>query len=333
MGRILNKLIETERLNNFKLNIRLLLNSKYKKSFCKVKRQFREINDTQKNELYAYLSDFYFSTYDCDCYSYLNTEIGKKDMNDHMFDRLIDFRRFVIPWLNSIVSLPQCKILEIGCGTGCTTVALAEQDCELSSIDVDSTHIKVAQKRCEIYDLSVNIHAINATCINEINEKFDMIIFSASLEHMTYEERLTSIKLAWNMIKKNGFLVVIETPNRLHYFDGHSSILPFYHWLPDEIAIQYSKFSPREACKNSSSDEMAFIRFGRGASFHEFELALGKKCADMTIYDMQSFLDIFISKVIHRNKREYSKLLKKIGPAGVPDGFYHSDLYIAIEKS
>ena len=115
--------------------------------------------------------------------SYLDTDIGKNDIEDHLINRLRNFRYKTIPWMNSLISLKQSKVLEIGCGTGCTTVALAEQGCELTSIDVDEIHIKVAKKRCELYGLPVNISSMNATEIHEINKKFDIIVFSASLEH------------------------------------------------------------------------------------------------------------------------------------------------------
>jgi S-adenosylmethionine-dependent methyltransferase len=323
------KVVGLERWKQWSFNIRLLLNSKYRKSFYEVKKNFREINETKKIKLQQYLSELYFSDGYLFQDGYLDSDLGKKDMEDHMRNRLLNFRYQTIPWINSLISFEQSKILEIGCGTGCTTVALAEQGCELTSIDVNDVHIEVAKKRCELYDLSANILAMNATCINEINEKFDVIIFSASLEHMTYEERLISIKSAWNMLNKDGFLVVIETPNRLYYFDAHSSLLPFYHWLPDQIAMQYSRFSPRELCVNNSSNEMKFMRFGRGVSFHEFEIALDTKCSDFEIYSMQPFIRTFIS---NSNENKYNKFQRKLGPPNISEGFYYSYLYIAIKK-
>jgi 2-polyprenyl-3-methyl-5-hydroxy-6-metoxy-1,4-benzoquinol methylase len=169
-----------DKMKKLFFKVQVLLNSKYRKSFYECKRKFREINDKNKEELHKCLSDNCFSQ------EYLNTDIGKKDMEDHMVNRIFDFRHRTIPWINSLISLGQAKILEIGCGTGCTTVALAEQGCELTSIDVNTDTIKVAKKRCELYNLQVNISAMNAININELNTKFDLILFSASLEHMTY---------------------------------------------------------------------------------------------------------------------------------------------------
>ena len=84
------------------------------------------------------------------------------------------------------------------------------------------------------------------------------------------------------MLKPGTFLVIIETPNRLWYFDAHTSQLPFYHWLPDRVAFDYSRFSNREFFKDiylahTAKSELHFLRRGRGVSFHEFELFIAPR--------------------------------------------------------
>ena len=261
--------------------------------------------------------------------------IQKQDLEDHLFNRLSGFRYRTIPWLNSIKPLNRLKILEIGCGTGCTTIALAEQGCTVASIDVDEESIKIAQKRCELYGVTAKISVLNATEINEIEEKFDVVIFPDSLEHMTHHERIASLSKAWSMLDINALLVVVGTPNRLYFFDRHSSLLPFYSWLPDEMAMQYAaKYSPRQACADSCQNEMAFQRFGRGVSYHEFELALETNGANLTMFDMWSFMKTpILTKIAHRTEKKWIQFLKSIGPNGLPEGFYCEQLHVAIKKS
>jgi S-adenosylmethionine-dependent methyltransferase len=97
---------------------------------------------------------------------------------------------------------------------------------------------------------------------------------------MTYEERLLSLKAAWSLLGSGCLLAIIESPNRLWYFDDHTSNLPFYHWLPDELALEFLKrsrnyyFDPVFERFDETS-QIELIRRGRGVSFHEFELALG----------------------------------------------------------
>src|SRR5947207_646218 len=78
--------------------------------------------------------------------------------------------------------------------------------------------------------------------------------FYASLEHLTLEERLQAMKRTWQMLSPGGLWCAIEIPNRLWYYDSHTSQLPFFMWLPDELAFAYSRFSPRESYRNLYRD-------------------------------------------------------------------------------
>ena len=98
---------------------------------------------------------------------------------------------------------------------------------------------------------------------------------------MVHRERLSAIRTVWEMLSPDDLCCVVDTPNRLWYVDSHTSLLPFFSWLPDELALQYSRFSPRssfrEVCSDQSEDgRVGFLRQGRGVSFHEFHLAIGQ---------------------------------------------------------
>ena len=67
--------------------------------------------------------------------------------------------------------------------------------------------------------------------------------------------------------------------NRLWHFDHHTSFLPYFHWLPDDLAFAYSRMSPRANFREryrepDAASRLHFLRRGRGVSYHEFELAL-----------------------------------------------------------
>ena len=139
-------------------------------------------------------------------------------------------------------------MLEIGCGTGSDLVALAEQGVILTAMDICEKSIEMARLRCQLYELPVTIHTANATEIGDLfgAGQFDWVVFYASLEHMTQDERIRAIVEAWRLLDRGGHLVVVETPNRLWHSDGHSAWMPFFHWLPDDLAFRYSRFSSRE---------------------------------------------------------------------------------------
>ncbi len=109
---------------------------------------------------------------------------------------------------------------------------------------------------------------------------FPWIIFWAVLEHMTIDERLGAIRSGWSRLGSGGLFTVVETPNRLWPLDGHTSLLPYFSWLPYELAYRYSTRSDRAGFGDRYTDgegaEMEhFLRRGHGVSFHEFDLALG----------------------------------------------------------
>jgi 2-polyprenyl-3-methyl-5-hydroxy-6-metoxy-1,4-benzoquinol methylase len=261
----------------------------------------------------------------------------KIDLQNHLTKRLAYDRTRIIPWINSIAPLANMKILEVGCGTGSSTLALAEQGAQVVGIDVEEESLKVAKLRCELFGVSARFIAGNALELKNLVDlsSFDMLIFFACLEHMTIEERLESLKLVWNGLRPGAFLVVIETPNRLWFYDGHTSLLPFYHWLPDKLAFYYSKFSPRENFNNLYRDydeetSLHFLRRGRGMSFHEFDIALGDS-RELNIVSCLTTYDWLGKWKLSRRTRGYANFLKRTFP-GLHDGFCFPNLNLVIKK-
>ena len=162
-----------------------------------------------------------------------------------------------------------------------------------------------------------------------------MIIFFATLEHMTHEERLNAMASTWNMLSERGMWVVLETPNRLWYFDGHTSGLPFFQWLPDDLAFKYSKFSPRNEFSGiyreyNKETELHFLRRGRGLSFHEFDLSINESkklnvVSSKIQYEKYSWLK---ASKLEKKFKSFLKLAYK----GLHDGFYDKSLDLIIRK-
>lgn len=306
-----------------------------------ISRNFIRLKDSDLNLIEASLKQNYFSK---EPDGYLSTDIGKNDLMDHLILRLEENRKYRIPWLYNVKPLRNAKILEIGCGTGCSTVALAEQGAKITAVDIDDKALIDNKNRCAIYGLDVTFLKANATEIARIlsKEKFDIIIFWACLEHMTHDERMTAMKDTWDMLPSGSFWCVTETPNRLWFFDSHTSHLHFFLWLPDDLAIKYSRFSPwqkyRESfveCDRGTQRMLEFFRWGRGLSFHEFELTI-KSATQLNV--------ISAMMIYHRNKRvfpflrwkyslnyRYESLLRSIYP-NIHRGFYQPYLDLIIKK-
>jgi len=260
------------------------------------------------------------------------------DLNAHSHGRLESDRRIVVPWLDNATALQNRRILEIGCGTGSSTIALAEQGAKITGIDIDEGALLVAKERSNIYGVNAEFRVLNARDIssNFCGAKFDLIIFFACLEHMTIAERLSSLRDAWEMLPADGLLVVVDTPNRLWYFDGHTSILPFFHWLPNELAFAYSKFSSRENFRElyneyDATSKEHFLRAGRGVSFHEFDIAIGQATNLRVISSLSTFEGIRYKLKKSRLDRQYKSILMSIYPR-IHEGFLDDTLYLIIEK-
>src|SRR3954453_1804311 len=78
---------------------------------------------------------------------YLASEAGRNDLASHLEARLKSNRERVIPWIETFLSLPQTQVLEIGCGTGASTLALAERGANVTAIDILPNSIEVAKDR------------------------------------------------------------------------------------------------------------------------------------------------------------------------------------------
>ncbi len=261
----------------------------------RLERNFRRPDDKGLEALEKSLRNDFFSGDD----EYLSTENGKIELADQLTERLDEVRRYYIPWMDDAEGIYDTDVLEIGCGTGIATVALAEQEAAVTAIDTNVGALAAARKRCEVYDLHADFHQASATQIAEqfAGREFDTILVFACLEHLLPAERLNLLKQAWQLLRDGGLLCVADTPNRLWYFDNHSSMLPFFHWLPPALASKYSRFSPR-AIYNEVFDESRpetgerIQRMGRGASYHEFELAI----APMDKLDVISYKAGFLAK-------------------------------------
>ena len=263
------------------------------------------------------------------------------DFQNHLCRRLSENRHQVIPWLDATRSLDGAAVLEIGCGTGGATVALAEQGARVTAIDIDPGAMAVAEHRCRLHGVEAEFVAANAAQLpaSVAGRKFDFILFFASLEHMTHPERLSAMANTWKMLPSGGLWCVIETPNRLWYFDHHTAHLDFFMWLSDELAADYARFSPREDVRQlierADDPVTALRRAGRGVSFHEFDLALGPS-ADLNVV---SSMSLFFRRrdpalrLLWRLSQDYQfeRFLSRLCP-GLHPGFLQPTLYLVIRK-
>jgi SAM-dependent methyltransferase len=314
---------------------RIITSFRYRHLSRRLRVRQRPLSPSGKERLTAALAKYYFR----DPPDYLSTNAGKKDLDDHVIGRTYVDRRTIVPWLDTLFCLDGAKVIEIGCGTCSSTVALAEQGAEVFGYDIDKASLAVGSERLSIYDLKAELINGNATEIpaGRIGEA-NAVIYFATAEHMTLDEKLDSFSSVWHSLRSGAYFIVVETPNRLWWFDSHTALLPFYLWLPDDLAAHYSRFSPRfpfnERLKPPITAQtlLHLTRTGRAASYHEFELSLGSlsglKVSSLNRWKRGNPLQFAKWFAFDRS---FERWLRRHGPR-VDAAFYESYLQLAIQK-
>ena len=278
---------------------------------------------------------------------YANTS-DEGDIDLALAARLHNDRYTVIPWLDAALPLAGARILEIGCGTGESTLALTEQGAQVTGIDVDEGALAVGRERLRMHGLSGEFHVANAADLASLlrGRSFDIVVFFASLEHMTLSERLAALAQSWSLLRPGGVLCVYEAPNRLWYWDGHTSMENFYHWLPNDLASRWAHRSRREAfaevfpadpdfAHESEANSELVARWGRGVSFHEFDLVFGDVRDLDVVSGKQDFLlagnPLLKAKHAVSRARTFERFLEAIAP-NVHPAFLRQYLDVIIRK-
>ncbi len=319
-----------------------LYKERYERTICprSIKENYRSLSAANEAQLLELISKIYQRPKGTRVQQELDA--AREDLAAHLYGRLNLDRYCVVPWLASLRPLKGARILEIGCGTGASTVALAEQGAQVTGLDISEVSLEVARERCRLYGLdSVDLRMANAKSLSSMRiEDYDFIVFFACIEHMTLDEKLESIARAWEMAKSGAYLVVLDTPNRLWWNDSHTSFLPFYNWLPDDVALHYAKYSPRvlfskQNCLPVDEEKLLWLaRFGRAASYHEFELAI-PNLDQQSITCMNEWRrrrdPVRYAHWMLKGSRSYQSMLRRHRP-GLPAAFCGEYLNFGVRK-
>jgi S-adenosylmethionine-dependent methyltransferase len=232
------------------------------------------------------------------------TEELKNDIKDHVFRRYERTLIYYIPWITKVFDLSDKEITEIGCGTGSRAAAFSHFTKHIYAYEVSESSVLAARARMQIMGIN-NVSIIQSapddlleTLKSNHSSGVSVILLFTVMEHMTIQERLKTLKEAWDLLLPGGTLIVAETPNRLTYFDYHTSQLPFFHLLPLELAVKYYENSSRNQFKLAIKKQLesgtvadaknALIRWGNAVSYHEFGIALGSNLKDLLVTDGDS---------------------------------------------
>jgi SAM-dependent methyltransferase len=236
---------------------------------------------------------------------------------------------YVIPWIEKTKRLDSSAVIEYGCGQGAVTCALAARAQRVLGVDIDEGAVSLARQELDRRGFGqVDVFAVaEASILAELrlrDERVDVFLLYAVLEHMTVRERLDVLRLARDTLTEDGVIVVIESPNRLVDPDFHTSFLPFFSQLPDELALLYFERSERPdftsalrgAVESDAQPMSQLVRWGRGISFHELELVFG----DLQTHVLAGGFDplLFPERLIHAEELALARYMERVRPDLAP---------------
>lgn len=272
----------------------------------------------------------------------LTTPLGIYNCQAQAFIRLSQAHDHFIPWLLEALSLEGQRVLEIGSGTGSSTAALLLGGAaQVFGLELDPGAIEIAYRRCDLLGIEpIRSPVFQAMAPNwleaDANFAWDIlaqtfeptvVVCYALLEHLTIQERLVLLRNAMRVLPSGGHLVIFETPNRLAPIDWHTTKMLFSEILPDDLALQYLALSPRKEVRPETAH--GHYRWGRGVSFHEFQIALGDA--------FEVVLDGYDGRVRNWPNRtiveDYEASLRRIlGEHGIAPGFARPSLDLVLRK-
>ena len=117
-------------------------------------------------------------------------------------------------------------VLEIGCGTGDLTCALAEGAPRVVAIDLSSRELKLAAMRATRYpELAprIEFRRMNAIRLELADSSFDFAVSTSMIEHLHPDDVDRHLREVWRVLRPGGRYLV-WCPNRL----GHHKDRPFH---------------------------------------------------------------------------------------------------------
>lgn len=252
-----------------------------------------DLDDRYRQHMTQVLKETFFRNWSAEA---LASPVFAQALAEHLNTRFEVFARNVVPWIAGAAGdMSGMTAIEIGSGTGASTLAFAPHLREIVCYEIDAVAVEAARQRMAHFGLTnveqrVELLGPDSELVRA-GRSVDMVVLCAVLEHMSFDELTTALGTAWNVLKPGGLLVVSDTPNRLAGMDHHTSLLPFFSALPMDVMLAYAARSPREAFRDAihetPSDRRAEVmtRWGRGISYHDFELAIAPDIHDRIVLD------------------------------------------------
>jgi 2-polyprenyl-6-hydroxyphenyl methylase/3-demethylubiquinone-9 3-methyltransferase len=172
-----------------------------------------------------------------------------------------------LSFIESFVSLKNKTVLDVGCGGGILSEALAKAGASTTGIDLSEPTLDIAKNHAKNNNLTIDYQAITAEDFAQKHPNhFDVITCMEMLEHVPEPESI--VKACAHMLKPNGF-IFFSTINRNPLAYAHAILGAEYilKLLP-KGTHEYSKFiRPSELAGWAREYNLSLIKM-RGIDYH-----------------------------------------------------------------
>lgn len=107
--------------------------------------------------------------------------------------------------IDTISKTQKVKVLEMGVGTGEITKPLYDLGHDITGVDLSSKMIEISKSHME---KAAFILADFCNALNQISNKFDFVVFSYSIHHLTYNDQIELLVKLNDYLNEDGVIII-----------------------------------------------------------------------------------------------------------------------------
>jgi SAM-dependent methyltransferase len=224
------------------------------------------------------------------------------------------------------ISLSGKKMLDFGCGAGASTLIFLRCGAtDVTGAEVDETLLDISKSRMNDFFQSgyrlMKIEYIDGKyCMPFSEGEFDIVWAQAIMEHVLPDHRRFVLRELWRVLRKEGLLVIMGTPNRLWVKEFHTSNLFLVNYLPLDLATWIVHHCSRRVPVDQSKEALLSDGF-RGCTYWEIARALQNALCLNKVFrkkdlmvGIQSWSGDSNSRLSRRLIKLYGSLMRLVDP-------------------
>jgi 2-polyprenyl-3-methyl-5-hydroxy-6-metoxy-1,4-benzoquinol methylase len=156
------------------------------------------------------------------------------DRNEYRSNQTLDYISIFYPELKK--EFKECKVLDVGCGSGTVAISLARYAKCVLGIDPFAEDVIKAREEAEKQSVANARFAVMSAYDLKASGEYDVVVLSDVLEHVPDQAGLLSRCLA---ALAPGGVLYLNTPNKWFPMEPHKKLL-FLSYMPKKLANKYA---------------------------------------------------------------------------------------------